>query len=93
MTTSNKYHSSGFLYGTCGYERQEPTRNYLVVGYSTDQMVNLQQRANYECQPYNIGRNATKRVLREQAKYWRSLGHRGSITGRLRASQPEIQSI
>lgn len=70
MPTPNKYHSSGFLYGTMGYERGELTRNFIsgpVDLYHFNR-------------PYNIGRNADKRVCREQAKYWRSLHGRASIT-------------
>lgn len=98
MPSPNKYHSSGFLYGTMGYERQEPTNEYVVRGYSTDPLVNMQQRHLGECQPYNIGRNADKRVRREQSKYWRSLHGRASITkgtatGRISGSEPEIQRI
>jgi len=82
MPTPNKYHSSGFLYGTMGYERGESVRGYIWTGST----------------PRNFGHNADKRVRREQAKYWRSLHGRGSITkgtatGRISGSEPELQRI
>lgn len=86
MPTPNKYHSSGRLYELG--ERQALTRNFIsgpVDIYHFNR-------------PYNIGRNADKRVRREQAKYWRSLHGRASITkgtatGRISGSEPELQRI
>lgn len=82
MPTPNKYHSSGHLYGTMGYERGESVRAYIWMGRT----------------PRNLGYNADKRVRREQAKYWRSLHGRASITkgtatGRISGSEPELQRI
>lgn len=67
MPTSNKYHSSGRIYTAREYNdhkhAMQPT--YLVEGYSTDMLKQVEQRRLGQCKPHDVGRNAAKRLARK----------------------------